>query len=266
MLMPEEGIDILVDMAKTGDIDPWNVDIVAVANHYLKIVAERDHSDLRVTGKTLLFLAILLRMKSDLLAGFDPFQEDAFDMSMEPSLMEDMEGLPLQTVDFSMLRKMTGRYKTLDEVIRRKTSYKEPRVRPVTLDDLIRELKKYEQLEKERLLHEKVEKSDRRRMVDYGNFTSDDIEDMAHDESLEESIERLENSFLQLVSEDFPEVSLSDLEHHAGIDRVSAFLATLFLESQAILETVQDTFYAEELYVRRVPTATAKPDTVLATV
>jgi chromatin segregation and condensation protein Rec8/ScpA/Scc1 (kleisin family) len=45
------------------------VDIVAVAEKYLQVVEAIKASDLKVTGKTLLYLAILLRMKSDHLAG-----------------------------------------------------------------------------------------------------------------------------------------------------------------------------------------------------
>src|SRR5579872_6861849 len=78
---PQDGIEILVHMAKTGQLDPWNIDIVQVADQYLQAVSELKASDLRITGKTLLFLAILLRMKSDQLAGIhylDPPQEVDF--------------------------------------------------------------------------------------------------------------------------------------------------------------------------------------------
>jgi segregation and condensation protein A len=54
-----EGIELLVQMAKQGEIDPWNIDIVKVADQYLKAVAELKESDLKITGKTLLYLAII---------------------------------------------------------------------------------------------------------------------------------------------------------------------------------------------------------------
>lgn len=69
--LPEDGIEILVSLAKSGQIDPWNLDIVEVADEYLKAVAELKESDLKITGKTILYLAVLLRMKSDQLAGID---------------------------------------------------------------------------------------------------------------------------------------------------------------------------------------------------
>ena len=35
-----DGVELLVHLAKTGQIDPWNLDIVQVADEYLKAVAD----------------------------------------------------------------------------------------------------------------------------------------------------------------------------------------------------------------------------------
>ena len=50
-----EGIGILVDMAKAGKIDPWNIDIVDVTDKYLAHMVEMKSQNLRVTGRTFLF-------------------------------------------------------------------------------------------------------------------------------------------------------------------------------------------------------------------
>ena len=58
-----DGIEILVQMAKNGKIDPWNVDIVDITDKYLAHLFQMKAQYLRLTGRTLLFAAILLRLK-----------------------------------------------------------------------------------------------------------------------------------------------------------------------------------------------------------
>ena len=51
----DEGIGILVSMAKSGKIDPWNVDIIDVTDKYLAHICEMKSQNLRLTGRTFLF-------------------------------------------------------------------------------------------------------------------------------------------------------------------------------------------------------------------
>ena len=66
-----DGIEILVSMAKTGKINPWNIDIVDITDKYLAHMFKMKSQNLRVTGRTLLFAAILLKLKSNILADVD---------------------------------------------------------------------------------------------------------------------------------------------------------------------------------------------------
>ena len=66
-----DGIEILVNMAKQGKIDPWNVNIVDVTDKYLMHLFQSKAQNLRLTGRTLLFAAILLKLKSNVLEGLD---------------------------------------------------------------------------------------------------------------------------------------------------------------------------------------------------
>ena len=68
----ERSIDILVSLAKNGEIDPWDIDIVDVTDRFLARVAELEKLDLRVSSRTLLFASMLLRMKSDALEESEP--------------------------------------------------------------------------------------------------------------------------------------------------------------------------------------------------
>jgi segregation and condensation protein A len=232
---PADGVELLVELAKTGEIDPWNIDIVKVADQYLKAVAELKESDLKITGKTVLYLAILLRMKSDQLAGINYLNPpDAFlDELLEPDFMDNNRVIQPK---FS--------FRSLDEVIKRRTSTKQPRIRNVTLEDLIQELQKYEALEKRRSLKEKVEKASNRRMMDYADFTADDIEDMAHEEFHEDTVSQL-RFMLERILIHQEQVSLSEIMDKGGLDKISAFLALLFLTARGGFSMRQDEFYAE---------------------
>ena len=46
-----DGIEILVNMAKQGKIDPWNVDIVEVTDKYLMHLFQSKAQNLRLTGR-----------------------------------------------------------------------------------------------------------------------------------------------------------------------------------------------------------------------
>lgn len=235
-----DGVELLVHLTKTGKVDPWNLDIVKVADEYLKAVADMKESDLKITGKTLLYLAILLRMKSDQLAGIDyldpPEEEEFFDDGMDLDMADDgyQPNLP---------------FDSLEDAIQRRTSTKQRRIRQVTLNDLIKELTRYEEMEKRRELKTKIDKSNQRRMRDYSEFTADDIEEMAHEEFIEDTIARLAGILDRILNKN-EEVSLSELEHEGGIDKISAFLALLFLAARGEIGLKQEDFYSE-LFITR---------------
>lgn len=247
LLSPNEtvidGIEILVTLAKSGKIDPWNIDIVEVTDQYLQILGDLKSQDLKLTGKTLLFAAILLRMKSDALAGINFLEvSNPDDEYMDGDFLDidmDRPRSPLDTI--------AKAFHTLDQVIRRRTSVKQPRNRKVTLNDLIVELKKYEELEKKRRLRETVEKAERRRMRNYADLSSEEIVELAHDEFIEDTIFRL-HGILTGFFESNQAISLTQLEQEGGIDRVSAFIAVLFLASRGEVDLQQDGFYTE-LYI-----------------
>jgi segregation and condensation protein A len=258
--VPDDGIEILVDMARRGQIDPWNVDISAVAERYLHAVsteideAKPRESQLRVTGKTLLYLAILLRMKSDLLAGFDPFAVDEIEDNPFFDGLPEPDAEPFVPVPIDLQNMLKRRYGSLEQVLKRRTSAKQPRIRPVTLEDLIRELKKYEILEKERVLKQKVETADRRRarMRDYSQFTTEDITQLAHEEFQEETVDQVLAAFEEMLPRgSAPEarVSLVDLVDVTGLDGISVFLSLLFLEARHEVEMHQEDFYSDEIWV-----------------
>jgi segregation and condensation protein A len=106
----ERSIDILVSLAKSGEIDPWDIDIVDVTDRFLARVAELEKLDLRVSSRTLLFASMLLRMKSDALEESEP--EDLYeDEPIEDDLQACFPALK------SKMRRHAKRRVTLSELI-----------------------------------------------------------------------------------------------------------------------------------------------------
>jgi segregation and condensation protein A len=66
--MHEEPVEILVQLAERGEIDPWIIDIVEVTDRFFAELERCRELDLRISGRTLFFAATLLRMKSAYLA------------------------------------------------------------------------------------------------------------------------------------------------------------------------------------------------------
>ena len=68
MLMQEDEITwqtIIYDLVKSGEMDPWNIDISLLSQRYLETVKKLQQHNFFLSGKILLAAAILLRIKSD---------------------------------------------------------------------------------------------------------------------------------------------------------------------------------------------------------
>ena len=66
-----DGIDVLYQMARQGKINPWNIDIADIADKYMLHIAENKSNNLRLSSRAWLFLAILLKLKSNVLVGIE---------------------------------------------------------------------------------------------------------------------------------------------------------------------------------------------------
>jgi len=237
---PADGIEILVDMAKSQKIDPWNIDIVDITDKFLQEVFELKANNLRLTGRTLFFAAVLLRLKSDILEGIDPLAEQEV---ISEDFNEDYDD-----PDFIEETVNTNNVVSLDEVIQRRTSVRLNRNRVVTLKDLIKQLEFYEKIEQKRSLKNAHERA-KRRAQSYANFTPEDIINIAHDEYIEDSVDRLHDILIRLFETD-DRVELSEIKE-TGMDKISTYIALLFLSARSRIDLVQDEFYSDLYVVQR---------------
>ena len=68
MLMQEDEITwqtIIYDLIKSGEMNPWDIDISILAQKYLETVKKLKEHNFSLSGKVLLAAAIMLRIKSD---------------------------------------------------------------------------------------------------------------------------------------------------------------------------------------------------------
>ncbi len=234
----DEGIGILVDMAKAGKIDPWNIDIVDVTDKYLAHMVQMKSQNLRVTGRTFLFAAILLKLKSNVLEGIDILRFEP----PEPDVQFDDDGF---ITDYDDDYVPTNNVISIDEVLQRRTSVRLNHNRVVTLKDLIKQLEFYERLEHNQSLKSAHERA-KRRVQSYSRLTADDIVNLAHEEYIENCVLTLKENLCQIFKTN-EKVELNELTL-LGMDRISAYIALLFLTAESDYDIEQKEFYSD-LYV-----------------
>jgi segregation and condensation protein A len=86
--------DILVDLVRNNELDPWNIDIVDIVDKYINAIKKLKVMDLRVPANIILAAALLLRLKSEMLSLFERQElqempeEDVF--KREPVLIDEL--------------------------------------------------------------------------------------------------------------------------------------------------------------------------------
>ena len=59
--------EILLDLISTNSIDPWNIDLVTLADAFIKRVREMERMDFMMQANVILAASILLKYKSNYL-------------------------------------------------------------------------------------------------------------------------------------------------------------------------------------------------------
>ncbi|MDD1720626.1 MAG: segregation/condensation protein A [Euryarchaeota archaeon] len=206
----ERSIDILVSLAKKGEIDPWDIDIVDVTDKFLAHIARLEKLDLRISSRTLLFASILLRMKSDALEAAEPDGDDE-----TPPEEDDLH------VCFPALKPKVRRHAK----------------RRVTLSELIEELKK---------ATKRKERSDARRMMHQreGGF---DALSVAHTEDIEKQVARVHEE-LKRRFEGHDHVLFSELITHPTAEAiVQTYIPLLFMANRRQIQLEQRELFGDIL-------------------
>lgn len=105
---------LLRDIVQNEKMDPWNIDVGALARKYLDAIHSLQQRDIKISGQFLLAASILLKMKSDYLF---PVTEDKLAEEISEEFLEDITKYELEP------------------------HVPQPKQRKVTLDELLSSLK-----------------------------------------------------------------------------------------------------------------------------
>jgi segregation and condensation protein A len=210
-----EPAEVLVELAKKGEIDPWDIDIALATEKFLQYIDSLEKRDLRIPARTLLYASVLLRMKSDSM-------EEQKEEVPEPEADESEEG-PKEEIEDQLPR----------PPVRRHTK------RPVTLDELISELKKAEMVGRRKAMRETWPDAEEK------------VLDLSHDEGIEERIRSLgpilDDMFLEKPTITFQEINSKNCKTE---DAVTNYVSLLFMAQRKQVWLEQEEIFGE-LFVRR---------------
>ena len=237
-----DGIDVLVQMARQGKIDPWAIDIVQVADMFSAHIFQSKAQNLRYTSRVILYAAILLKMKSDILDGIDPMEFLAVEEGVNDDFIDDM--LP---EDIYPDLVPTNNVASFEEVLQRRTSVRLNRNRVVTLRDLVRQLEFYAKLDKKvELENARKRAMNARRRNDISHLSAADMVNLAHEEDYKLGATILKNNLEEILNRE-DKIELNELTL-LGLDRITAYISLLFLVKEGDYTFKQEEFYGD-LYV-----------------
>jgi len=229
------GLEILVQLAEKGDIDPWDIDLIDVTDKYLAALDKTPRENLLNAGRAIFYSSVLLRLKSDILLNISnetllnsQHNENFFP---EDDLLLNEEGVPLDLT-------------RLESYIVRSSLGKQQRKRKVTLNDLIFALQQAEEEEERRAIRLKLRQE--RRFTLVMTETPDDVLDMAQDEEVEDIAEKIDAIIQEHLTDEKP-ITYSFLHNIVG-NKAKTFLAILFLTHAKKIVLDQKDFY-EEIYI-----------------
>jgi segregation and condensation protein A len=254
-----EPVELLVQLADDGEIDPWDIDVVTVTDKFLDRL---DEADLRTGGRALFYASVLLRMKSDAMWTDDEPEDEWDEEPWETAPPE--EGGP--AVD---------PFEQLEAEMDRRIERKRARGMPQTLDELVRDLREHERETwwKESRTYDTSESpsgfSRGTQTLDYHGAddlrmddepTADDVTGTAHDEHMEDIINDVYVELQGHYDQGREEVLFAEVRE-AGGSQVNTFLGLLFLAHRGQVRLQQDELFGD-LWVQdpaAVPAEEAAP-------
>ena len=230
----EDPVEILVAMAERGEIDPWNINIIEVTDRFLSELERRRELNLQISGRTLFFAATLLRMKSDQLAIVGTVDEEG-EGDADDLFGEGFDTGMDEEIGFSS---RLGPIERLEHEIQRRLDRKNMRKSPVTLFELIVELKNLEKAERRR-----------RRMEGGTDFAdslidADDVVSIAHEEGFQESAMIRLAEYLEGLELN-EEMTLAELCERMEWGVPEVFIPLLFLALDGRCSLRQEEFYGD---------------------
>ncbi|SDF20653.1 segregation/condensation protein A [Halorientalis regularis] len=238
-------VEVLVQLAKDDEIEPWDIDIVTVTDKFLDRL---DEADLRTSGRALFYASVLLRMKSDAMLSDDEDEEEEPEPWEAAAMGEDT---PLDSD--------ADPFASLEKEMDRRLDRKRARGMPQTLDELVRDLREaerdtwwkesreYDTSDSPSTYQRGTQELDYRsgdefRMDD--EPTAADVTGTAHGEDIDAIIDDVYGACLEQWEAGREEVLYAEIEN-AGGSRVETFLGLLFLSHRGQVYLQQDDLFGD---------------------
>jgi len=238
-----EPVEVLVQLADDGEIDPWDIDVVQVTDKFLDRI---DESDLRTSGRALFYASVLVRMKSDAMLGTDEPEE----MPAEPWERAMGEEPPIDEPD---------PFAALESEMDRRLERRRARGMPQTLDELVRDLRKaerdnwwkesreYDTSGSPKGFQRGTQELDYRGADDMRldeEPSAADVTGTAHAEQIDDIIDAVHAPVREQYDQGRDEVLYREVES-AGGSRVETFLGLLFLAHRGQVVLQQDDLFGD---------------------
>ena len=238
-----EPVEVLVQLAEDGEIDPWDIDIVEVTDKFLDRL---DEAALRESGRALFYASVLLRMKGDAMLS----EDDDEHPEPEPWEMALADDDPIDDPD---------PFATLEQEMDRRLERKRARGMPQTLDELVRDLREAERdtwwkESREYDTSDSPETYQRgTQQVDYRSAdqfrmdeepTEEEVTGRTHGEDIEAIIEDVHAAVRDHYEKGRKEVLFRELSL-SEVSRVHTFLGLLFLSHRGHVRLRQDELFGD---------------------
>ena len=227
------GLEILVQLAEKGEIDPWDIDIIDVTYKYLAALDSTPRENLLNAGRAIFFASVLLRLKSEILLNISnetllASQETDNFFPEDDLLNQDGVHLDLSKLESFIVRSSIG---------------KQQRKRSISLSDLIFALQQAEEEEERRALRAKLKAQNAFTLAPLDTPT--DLLEISHEEDIEEIVEKIEAIIQEHLTTEKP-ITLSFLSEILN-NKIKPFLALLFLAHSQKVVLEQQEIYGEIL-------------------
>jgi len=238
-----EPVEVLVQLADAGEIDPWDIDVVQVTDKFLDVI---DEADLRTSGRALFYASVLIRMKSDAMLS-DGEEEEPPAEPWEEAMSGDGsidEPDPFASLEQEMDRRLErrrarGMPQTLDELVRD--------LREAERDSWWKESRSYDTSGSPSGFQRGTQELDYRgagdlRMDD--EPTADEVTANTHGEDIDAVIDEVHAALREQYDAGREEVLFREVQDTGG-SRVETFLGLLFLSHRGQVRLQQDDLFGD---------------------
>jgi segregation and condensation protein A len=214
---------IIYDLINTEQLDPWDINLVVLANKYLEKIKELEEANFFVSGKVLLAASFLLRLKAEVLLEKELKSLDEILFGVKEEKDKELERLEIDPNELPVLYPKTPL----------------PRQKKVSLSELMTALNKAISTENRRIKREVI----RNQIEKQTDFVLPKTRINVRDR-----IRTVFEKLVSMIKEHKQKIEYKDLVGNTREDKIACFLPVLHLENQKKVFLEQSNHF-EDIFV-----------------